>query len=317
MWMWIQKNFKNIIIFAGPILFEISDQITGDWWISESNELNISLGKFITALIGLMYFGVLSYITYKEAKKEKTVNSLEIEIEGLKKKNGVYDDSTKSLSDILGYTTYKIKDQIKVYKKNKEIDTSFVNATNAATLVCERIYENIIELLGENKDITVNYYRKYCGEDGKTYSEMIAHEGYNTTPKYYRISRLLKIDDDSYYCERLLDNDNPDIVFLPTKEDVAKAFRIPIEKCKYNQYIGIPIRRFASKEKVALIEVVAHNNSIMWDDIEEVKKFVKCYCKMFEEYFLLIDMLESLYGTINNSQMVQIGEEKYEQNRGV
>lgn len=315
--MWIQKNFKNIIIFAGPILFEISDQITGDWWIAESNKLNISLGKFITALIGVMYFGVLSYITYKEAKEEKKVNSLEIEIESLKKKNGVYDDSAKSLGDILSYTTDKIKEQIRGFKKNKEIDMSFVNATNAATLVCERIYENIIELLGENKDITVNYYRKYSGEDGKTYSEMIAHEGYSTTPKYFRISRLLKIDDHSYYCERLLENDNPDIVFWETKESVAKAFRMPVEKCKYNQYIGIPIRRFASKEKVALIEVVAHNNTIMWDDIEEVKKFVKCYCKMFEEYFLLVDMLENLYGTINNSQMVQIGDGKYEQNSGL
>ena len=88
-----------------------------------------------------------------------------------------------------------------------------------------------------------------------------------------------------------------------------------IKLCKYNQYIGIPIRRFASNDKVALIEIVAHNNSIMWNDIEDVKKFAQYCCSMFKEYFLLIDMLESFYGTINKCQgEQQIGENEYEQN---
>ena len=109
-------------------------------------------------------------------------------------------------------------------------------------------------------------------------------------------------------------NNNPDIVFLGTKIDVAKAFGVQPEKCKYNQYVGIPIRRLASDENVALIEIVAHNSSSMWNDIEEVKKFAKSHCEMFKEYFLLIDMLESLYGTVNNCQIEQIGEMGYEQN---
>lgn len=298
---WFEKNLKNIIIFLGPILFEISNQVTGNW-TDESGKLSIGVGKFVTILIGASYFIALSYITYKEKGNEDKVTELKNQLNELKRKNNVYDNNTKSLCDILGYTTEKTRNQITDFKKKGEIDTSFVNATNAATIVCESIYKNIIGLLNKYQDITVNYYRKYCGDDGKAYTEMIAHEGYNTTPKFYMIPRLLKIDKKSYFCERLLENNNPDIVFLKTKGDVAKAFGIQEDKCKYNQYVGIPIRRFASNEKVALIEIVAHNSSIMWNDIEEVRKFAQCYCAVFEEYFLMIDMLANLYGTVNKVQ---------------
>lgn len=299
--MWIRKNFKNIISFGGPILFEIVDQITGDW-VNSDGKIGIGLGKFITILIGVSYFVVLSYITYKEKKETDQLENLEQELKDLKRNNNVYYNNTKSLCDILGYTTEKTKNQIIGYRRNREIDTSYINATNAATIVCECIYKNILDLIEANQDITVNYYRKYIGEDGKTYTEMIAHEGYNTTPKYYMIPKLLKIDKKSYFCEKLLENNNPDIIFLASKEEVAKAFGMQKDKCKYNQYVGVPIRRFASNENVALIEIVAHNNSIMWKDIEHVKKFVQYYCGIFEEYFFLIDMLANLYGTVNKYQ---------------
>lgn len=307
---WLKNNFKNIVVFAGPIIFEITNQVTGDW--VKDGKVAISIGKFITILIGTTYFIVLSYITYKEKKDENVVTNLRLRLKNLEKKNDVYNNNAKSLCDILSYTTEKTRNQISDFGKKKEIDTSFINATNAATIVCECIYKNIIELLEQHQDVTVNYYRKYIGEDGKKYTEMIAHEGYNTTPKYYMIARLLKIDKKSYYCEKLLDNNNPDIVFLSTKEEVAKAFGIQTEKCKYNQYAGIPIRRYASNEKVALIEIVAHNNSIIWNDIEEVRAFVQCHCGMFEEYFLLIDMLVNLYGTVNKYQVAKNEENQYE-----
>lgn len=298
---WIRKNFKNIIIFGGPIIFEIADQVTGDW-INKSGKLHIGIGKFITIIIGIAYFGVLSYITYKEKKDADVLEELKEKIREISRKNSVHDNNVKSLRDILGYTTEKTKDQISIYKKSKEVNTSYINATNAATIVCESIHKSILDLLSEHQDITVNYYSKYVGEDNKVYTEMIAHEGYNTTPQFYKIPKLLKIDKKAYFCEKLLYNNNPDIVFLATKEEVAKAFGILPNKCKYNQYVGIPIRRFASNDNVALIEIVAHNQSIMWNDIEDVRKFEQCYCGIFEEYVLLIDMLANLYGTINKYQ---------------
>jgi len=300
---WLKKNLKNIITFAGPVLFELSNQMTGDW-VNAQGRLSIGIGKFVTILIGVSYFGLLSYFTYKDSKKTDDIDRLNIQIEKLKSKCNAYKENAKSLCDIFAYTTEKIKHQIQEFRKKREIDTYFLNITNAATLACERVYRNIMSLSGETAEVTVNYYRRF-EEQGKIYSEMIAHEGYNSNPKFFKIKKLLKIDKNSYYCEKLLNDDNPDVVFLPDKDAVKRALKIKGTECKYNQYVGIPIRRLGSGEKVALIEIVAHNDSVIWNDKEEVRDFINRYCEPFKEYVLMIDMLSKFYETVNEYEIVQ------------
>lgn len=293
----MKRNYKNGVIFFGPIFFEFVNQITGDW-VNESGIPNIHTGKLITILIGVAYLVQVSVFAWKDKQHSEIIEDLEQKNNQLQKESDTYKESIKSLIDIFGYTTEKIKQQITDYKKNQAIDTYYLNLTNAATIVCEQIFSNIDSMLLKECDITVNYYRKYK-EGAKYYTEMIAHEGYETQPKFYKRRKLLKLDNDSYYCERLLSDDNPDCVFLPDKSAVRKAFRICDDHCKYNQYIGIPIQRVGSNEKIALIEIVVHNNSIVWDTQDEVRNFISKYCNQFKEYFLMIDMLSMFYETIN------------------
>lgn len=302
---WLKKNTKNIVIFAGPILFEISNQVSGNW-VDDSGKISIGVGKFITILIGITYFTLLSYFTYKEHNKSDSIDDLNRNIIELKNKCETYEKNTKSMCDIFGYTTDKIRKQITDFRRLKTIDTYYLNITNAATIVSEQIYNNIIKLSDEKCEITVNYYRRF-EEAGKFYTEMIAHEGYNSNPKYLQIKKLLKIDKNSYFCERLLADDNPDVIFLPNKELVQKTLKINGKDCKYNQYVGFPIRRIGSGEKVALIEIVAHNDSVVWKNNEDVREFIYRYCEPFKEYVLLIDMLSRFYETINE---YEIGEKR-------
>lgn len=298
---WLKKNLKNIVVFAGPIAFEVANEISGSW-VNTSGKFNLSVGKLITILIGVSYFAILIWYAYKEKGQEDKIKTLEEDKKRLANQNNVHRHNAKALKDVIGYTTEKTKEQVEKYREIGHIDDSYLNLMSAATIVCERIYNTIIEFFGEGNHVTVNYYIKYSKahtKNRKKYTKMIAHEGYNTEPKYYNVERLLKIDHNSYYCERLLDNDNTETIFLATKKEVAKAFKVEEEKCKYNQYVGIPIRRIGTKDKVALIEIVAHNNSVMWNDIEEVRKFESEYCEMFKEYFLFISMLSTLYETVN------------------
>ena len=128
---------------------------------------------------------------------------------------------------------------------------------------------------------------------------MLAHEGYNTNPKNYGKNKLLKDDKNAFYCEHLLIDDNPEAIFWKNKEEVARAFRIKPDKCKYNQYVGIPVRRMGAG-KVALIEIVVHNNSIVWNNQEEVRAFTSKFCEPFKDYILLIDRLSLMYEAIEN-----------------
>ena len=117
------------------------------------------------------------------------------------------------------------------------------------------------------------YFEKLDTEEGKKVSEMIAHEGYNTTPQFYRIPRLLKIDKKSYYCERILDNSNPDIVFLKDKEAVAKYFED--KKAEEEK------KKIEEEEKQKLEEEEKKKNSQEYI-LKEIcnsyfKKILKCY----------------------------------------
>lgn len=294
---WIKRNYKNIVIIAGPVLYEFMNQITGEW-VDDLGNWNIGIGKFITIVVGIGYLIQVIIFASKDRKYDEIISEKTGEITKLKKSLDTYKKNAKSLCNIYGYTTEKIRLQITDYKREQIIPTYYLNLTNAATIVCEQIYNNIVDLSMGDCDITVNYYTKY--KQGRTfYTEMIAHEGVTTQPKYYKVRRLLKIDSDSYYCEKILDDDNPDYVFLDNKAAVTKAFKIRADKCKYNQYVGVPIQRVGSNEIIALIEIVMHNNTIVWKTQDEVRSFISRYCNQFKEYFLLIDALSIFYETIN------------------
>ncbi len=309
----IGTYFRIIVTILGPIIFEIVDQITGSW-VDENSNLKIGAGKTITILIGLVYLGLVIFFAVKDIDYVAIIDNNNNEIEKLKKMCGVYSKTTKSLSYLFGFTADKIKVQQSEYnRKNKKIDTKHINITDAATLMCERIYGNIVDLISQ-KDcrVTVNYYIKYRKE-GILYTEMIGHDGYNSNPKNYKKPKLLKIDKDSYYCEKLLNDNNPDMVFLPDEKTVTKTLKLNGKERKYNQYIAMPISRLGSNETVALIEIVVHKDSILWKDPEEAREFITRYCQPFKEYILLIDILTKFYDLINECQ----GEKTDEENSGV
>lgn len=297
-----KKIYKEFFIIIIPILFEIVNEITGDW-INDSGSINFTIGKFITALIAIYYIGQSLYYIVKDKSEESKIEEQNKEIQEYKKQDNIYQLIVKSLCNILNYTTDKIKDQDEYYKRNSKINTEYVNIEVAATRLCESIYGGIIKLTDKECDVTVNFYKKYSKNDRRDYSMMIAHEGYNTEPKNYGISKLLKMDRDTYYCEKLLIDDNFEAVFLKDKKEVAKAFGLKPDRCKYNQYVGIPIRRFGS-EKVALIEIVVHNECKVWETQEEVRIFMNRYCEPFKDYILLIDRLTLFYETIDNAKSV-------------
>lgn len=298
-----------------PILFEIVDQISGDW-VDAAGKLTIGVGKFITILIGIAYLGSAIYFACKEKNDLALLEEKESKIKELEKQCEAYKNSMKSTCNVVGYTTEKIKQQIGEYRKTQHIDMRYMNMTNAATIVCECLYSNIEDLTSKGTEVTVNYYRRFH-ENKRVYTEMIAHEGYNTNPKYYRIRKLLKQDKDMYFCEKLLYDDNPDVIFLKDKKEILKAFKMNKEECKYNQYIGLPIRRMGSGEKVALIEIVVHNNSIVWNTQDEARGFITKFCDTFKEYILLIDMLSMLYETVNEYNSLAQRSENYGKNSEV
>lgn len=133
-------------------------------------------------------------------------------------------------------------------------------------------------------------YNRYK-ENGIEYTNMIAHEGYVSQPAAFGTPRILFPNKEpGRYSDKVLSSNSPDYRIYLTKNSVAKAFGLSNMKCKYSQYLGIPIRKRGGNN-IALIEIVLHDDCFIWENKGEATHFAADYCEILKEYVLLVDKL--------------------------
>lgn len=284
------REYTNAILpFLGPILFEIANSVTGDW-ITAENKVNLSTGKCVTILIGIVYIIVMIYLICYDIHHKKFIEKIELQLKNMKKKATMYEKSMDTVSDLLAYSGEKLKSQIDYLNEHNKIDVRDLNINAASTNIAKIIYQSIIERNGGDAKFTVNIYSR-ANENGAEYLTMIAHEGQISQPGVLGVKRLLCSDKKkSRYCEKIVLSEAPDYRILLDKSQVAKAFNQNQSKCKYNQYLGIPVRRMGGMN-IALIEIVAHNDTVLWETSDDAILFAANYCEVLKEYILLMDRM--------------------------
>lgn len=284
------REYANAIIpFIGPILFEIANSVTGDW-VTAENKVNLSTGKCVTILIGIVYIIVMIYLVFYDIHHRKFVEKIELQLESMKKRATMYEKSMNTVGDLLAYSGEKLKSQIDYLNEHNKIDVRDLNINAASTNIAKIIYQSITERNGGDAKFTVNIYSR-TNENGAEYLTMIAHEGQISQPGVLGVKRLLCSDKKKgRYCERIVLSEAPDYRILLDKSQVAKAFKQNNDKCKYNQYLGIPARRMGGMN-IALIEIVAHDTTVLWETEDEATLFAANFCVVPKEYILLMDRL--------------------------
>ena len=284
------EQILNIVVpFAGPLIFEIVNNVTGDW-VNAEGKFYLSTGKLITILIGLTYIVVMGILLYRSEKENKSLNVLQGLLNDAEKSLRAYEKTNETACTLLAYLRDKIKEQIDYFKEHNKIDVRNLNINSASATICKMIYQNIEESNDIDIKITVNMYDK-ISENGTEYSMMIAHEGHVSQPDAFGVRKILKSDKTNMrYCDKILMSNSPDYKILLEKKDVAKAFGINHLKCKYNQYMGLPIRKKGGTN-IALIEIVAHEDTVIWENEDAAKVFAAEYCEILKEYVLLLDRM--------------------------
>lgn len=283
-----------VVPFLGPVIFEIVNCITGDW-INDQGKLNFTVGKLITSLIGIGYIIYMIIVMIKQKNWDAEQKKLENSISRLNEKNEYMFNTLKSMSTILAYTEKLVKDQTNEFICTKEIDTSHINLIWVVTTVCTNIY-NVLGAVYKSEKFTVNIYVRE-NKDGKEYANMAAHEGQVSDPSVFGQMHLLKKSKNMRFSDKILYNNKPDRKIFINRQQVARAFGEEEKSCKYNQYIGIPIRKYG-EDNIALIEIVVHNSSIIWNSKEDAECFAILCCDIFKEYLLLVDRIQELDTTI-------------------
>lgn len=284
------EQILNILIpFAGPLTFEIANIITGDW-VNAEGKFYLSTGKLITVLIGITYIVVMWILLYRSEKEKKVISTLQNDLQELEKRLKAYQKTSETACTLLAYLRDKIKEQIDYFKVHNKIDVRNLNINSAAATICKLIYQNIEENIGKDIKLTVNMYDK-VSEDGVDYSTMIAHQGHVSQPAAFGEKKKLTLDKTNIrYCDRILISNSPDYKILLDKRSVSRAFGITNAKCKYNQYMGLPIRKKGGTN-IALIEIVAHEDTVIWKDKDSARRFAAEHCEILKEYVLLLDRM--------------------------
>lgn len=104
---------KILIPIIGPIVFEISNIVTGSW-ITNDGRFNLSTGKFITLLIAIAYLTVIIYWTFKDRKKQQNEEQLEKKIECLSSEKGQFINILNEVGNVISYSCKGVKKQSEV-----------------------------------------------------------------------------------------------------------------------------------------------------------------------------------------------------------
>ena len=281
-----------VIYVAVPVLFEIVNEITGDW--------RLSVGKIVTACIGIGY--LLYAITYsvREWKNRKNIDELQKKLDLESRKSIDYQMDLKSVSDLIAFATKQINAQAGYLDKDNNTQIRELNLTNLATNACSSMFDTFSRVY-KDVNFTVNIYYKYT-RDGKNYSKMIAHEGIST-PKFLGKEKELKVRGNHYYCEKLMIDENPDTEILLSKREVDNCFKLsPSNSGKYLQYIAIPIIDSYSKKLVFLLEinVMKGKLTIPISDRQKVKEQINAHFTGYMDYMLQMIAIARYADIINN-----------------
>ena len=132
----------------------------------------------------------------------------------------------------------------------------------------------------------------------KNYFKMIS---YKDTGKQANIPKIFqksihRNDAGKYYFGKIFEDSSRDIRYLMTKEDIIKNFyfdsHLDHNTEKYSQYIGIPI--CCSKgQKIALLGIMAHDNSMISTDKNNIKKITEEHLILYSNFILLGNKLET------------------------
>lgn len=223
-------------------------------------------------------------------REKKSIESLDSQVSELEKKTVLYKKSNETLCTLLAYMDEKIKSQIEFLKIHNKLDVRELNINSASTTIAKVIHQNIIEKSGQDTNVTVNIYSRFK-DAGAEYSIMIAHEGHASQPSAFGVQKIISVDKKkNRYSDKILLSDSPDYRIFLTRKEVAKAFALREDKCKYNQYLGIPIRKMGGIN-IALIEIVVHGETTIWNNTDEAIQFAANYCEVLKEYILLMDRI--------------------------
>lgn len=268
------------------------------WYFSGSTN-NYPIVKWIAFGLGVLVFVSLWYYGKQEAKQKKAhVQSEELEkqldernkqISLLEGHMAALGDACSTASELTASCANELYQSVKKLRGHSEIqDWPLVRGT--CDQICLTLYELVRKLAYCGDHFSVNFIFKKT-QNGKTGFTMLSRKAYKASPPKLFNDFAPESEVMNYHYKHLFDLSPSRPDFLFTQEEISAVFK-KTDNVKYSQYIGIPIS-CAGNRMVALLQIVAYDDSKLADTREDFEKLYDKYFCMFSNLALLTDKVEN------------------------
>ncbi len=292
------KYIKAIL----PAVCALATGICGNAVFSIDNIWWKAVCIIVIALFSI--FDILLIIRYTKTEQgqlekindlEQDVITKEKKIETLTRHEKGFKDTFDGLEKCFDDNASKIYNLVKNARAKKVIDFNIWNYRNICDFVCASLHNLLVSLAETGKDFSVSVIvsQEPPGKKKQKKLLMLSYDGYNKTKPHIFNSAITLSSAKNYFYAKLFKSENPEVTCLMNSDEINSKFffKDSSKQGKYSQYIGIPI--FCDGNKmIGLLQIVAHNNSIISSDEKEMWEIINSYCIAYSNFILFAEKVE-------------------------
>ena len=276
--------FRNLTLSLIPIAYGILYSI-----YAVNSSLQILL--FFAILFSIIHIGEIVYFCIHDYKYEEKIKPIKF----YQKKLSASEDLMNETENLIANNADFLYDVVHKKKEHSEIkDIYFLQSK--ADVICNIVFKYIKSIAekGRYYAVSVMFMEKTIDQNNNV-SKLYQMVGRCTNYKKSSPKTLRKfVSEDeangSYY-HKIFNSTKRTPYILENKAKIKGAFK-DYKDLDYSQYIGIPI--FCKDKIVAILQIVAYNDSIIAKSIKDIQLLCDNYLTLYANLFLLSDKIENI-----------------------
>lgn len=244
---------------------------------------------FISLILIVMHIGTI--IAYAKAKSKNSDNITKAAEEQLKSITELHKETDKFIHDI----SISLYETISSKNKHSDVVNWEFLQFNGDT-ICKAAHKVVknIAVQGSDFSVSVMFRQKKNGANGFTMIARTSDENSHNPASYHNF--IPEDQTKGMYYRKIFDQSPTSPQILHDRRAIEENFKEPDSK-RYSQYIVLPI--LCKDKAVALLQVVAYNNSKIAEGEEALRKLCDDYLSLYANLLLLTDKIE------NASQLIE------------
>ncbi len=283
-------SFKNSVLFRNlslsiiPITYGILYSV-----YAINTEVQILL--FFAILLSIIHIFEIVYYCIHDYKNEDRLKPIKVYQKKLAAAEELFNDTETIIANNADF----LYDLVHKKKNHSEVEDLYF-LQSKADVICSNIFKYIKATAEKGKyyAVSIMFMERTIGEDSqiiKKYQMVGRFTNYKkSSPKTLRKFVSDEEANGSYY-HRIFNNARRSPYILENKAKIKEAFK-DYKELDYSQYIGIPI--FCKDRIVAILQIVAYNDSIIAKNIKDIQLLCDNYLTLYANLFLLSDKIENI-----------------------